>query len=147
MISYTHDKISCLLPADSEKLPVCFQTVSGQKNNADGKEWRVISESDFASGFVFTPVLQMPEKVTLTLEDNTDTHKVSPCLFQLTHTYTVSDSGFAAKYTLYNRDKSPAAYRLDSEPVFCLPLPEGTTANEYRLEISAVDAVLTAEND
>lgn len=142
MISYTHDKFSWLHTGEPDYFPV----VSGQRSDAERRDLRILSEKGFADAQEFTPVLQMPEKVAFTLEDNTATHNISPCLFKLTHTYTVNDSGFSAKYTFHNRDKCPVSYRLDSDPIFRIPLAEKASPDEYRLEISAVNAVLTAEN-
>ncbi len=145
LISFTQDNIPLISGECSDGQPVCFPVACESAGSGKEEEYCVLSENTLLSSPAFAPVLLMPEKVSFVLNGNAQTCAAFPHRFQLVHTYTVNENGFSAKFTAVNRDDKPFVYHPDTGNVFCLPIPEGASADEYCLEIASVDTAGKAE--
>ncbi|HEV7331558.1 MAG TPA: aldose 1-epimerase family protein [Flavisolibacter sp.] len=118
--------------------PVLFPTVGELKEKTyryNGKSYQ-LSRHGFAREKEFAVRDQQENAVTFTLESSAETLAVYPFEFIFSITYTVDESSLRVRYSVTNRGGTAMLFSVGGHPAFNVPLAEGTSYTDYRLEFS-----------
>ncbi|NTS43651.1 aldose 1-epimerase family protein [Flavisolibacter sp. BT320] len=121
--------------------PVLFPIVGELKDKTyryKGKSYQ-LSRHGFARDKEFTVSQQEESAVTFSLESNDETRAVYPFDFVFSLTYTLDEHSLRVRYGVSNRGNDEMLFSVGGHPAFNLPLAEGTTYTDYRLEFSRVE--------
>jgi galactose mutarotase-like enzyme len=111
----------------AQRSPILFPVVGWTRNNRmriKGKTYP-LGLHGFAAQQEFELVRQAPEEASFRLRDNEATRALYPFAFELTVTYRLSGTGFAAEFSVSNPGAEPMPYALGLHPGFVWPFAEG----------------------
>lgn len=102
--------------------PVCCSPKDG-KMAFDGVEYPMLKHG-FACLREFEPIYLTKDKVVLEQRETEETLRMFPFCYSLRAEYSVTESGFAAKFTVKNLDKNEMTFCLGGHPGFNCPMRE-----------------------
>ncbi|RYZ57108.1 MAG: aldose 1-epimerase family protein [Chitinophagaceae bacterium] len=118
--------------------PVLFPIVGELKEKSyryKGRSYQ-LSRHGFARDKEFTVSRQEESAVTFSLESSDETRAVYPFDFIFSLTYTLEANSLRVRYGVSNKGAEEMLFSVGGHPAFNLPLAEGTTYNDYRLEFA-----------
>ncbi len=129
--------------------PVLFPVVCSPKDGKmafDGVEYPM-PKHGFAMKMAFDPVYLTKNSVTLELRESEETLAMFPFRFTLAVTYTVSDDGFDAEFSVTNRDDREMTFCIGGHPGFNCPMEEGESFEDYRLIFDNAEGAVVSISD
>lgn len=96
-------------------------------------------------GFVKDTVLQVAEhtdsRIVFTMTDSPETRKCYPAAFRYTITYELVKNCLNVHVAVDNLDRQTIHFAVGGHPGFLLPLEDGLSYGDYRLQFSGADTV------
>ncbi len=139
LVSFVKDGREYVWQGDPEhwdgQAPILFPVVCSPKDGKiafDGVEYPM-PKHGFAMTKEFKPVFITKDAVTLELRESEETLAMFPFRFSLSVTYSVSDDGFDAAFTVKNLDEKEMTFCIGGHPGFNCPMAEGEGFEDYRL--------------
>ncbi len=121
--------------------PILFPTVGSTIDGSvkfEGKAYP-LTKHGFARKQTFRLLEATSDKLVYELFDSAATHEVYPYKFRLLITHTISDEGFATKYTVENIDNKPIWFCIGGHAGFRCPMHEGEQFSDYKLVFEKVE--------
>lgn len=121
--------------------PVLFPIVGTLKDNTYfyNNQAYHLSRHGFARDKEFTVDAQSSNTIQLSIVGDKDTEKVYPFSFKFSIIYTVKDSTLSVTYKADNTGEDVLLFSVGGHPAFQVPLVEGTSYNDYRLEFNETE--------
>lgn len=116
--------------------PICGRLTEG-KYTWKGQTYEMTLHG-FARHSTFTAEKVSAEAVTFLLCANEETKKVYPFDFAFRMTYTLTGSTVECRYDVANECEEDLPFAVGGHPGFNVPMEEGKTFEDYRLEFSCV---------
>jgi len=129
--------------------PVLFPVVCSPKDGKiafDGVEYPM-PKHGFAMSKNFSPVFVTKSAVTLELRESEETLAMFPFRFTLAVTYSVTDDGFDAEFTVENRDEREMTFCIGGHPGFNCPMDQDETFEDYRLVFDNAEGAVVSISD
>jgi galactose mutarotase-like enzyme len=134
-----------------KKSPVLFPIVGTLKNNQflhNGERYS-LTRHGFARDKDFKLTESSNNRVSLTLDADTETLAQYPFLFRFTIVYEIHKNKLSCSYQIFNIDVQPLYFSVGAHPAFKVPLEDTYQFNDYYLEFGQSESVgkwpITAE--
>ncbi len=109
------------------RFPASGYTIDGQPNQ--------MKIHGFASKSLFTPIVVEKDRLVLELTDSEDTLSQYPRHFSFRVEYALRERTLETTFHVLNRDEKTMYFGLGGHPGFRVPLEEGLSFEDYRLEL------------
>ncbi|EAC3181463.1 aldose 1-epimerase family protein [Listeria monocytogenes] len=125
--------------------PVLFPTVGRLVEDTylvDGKPYH-LGQHGFARDRDFQVIEQTEKSVRFELDADEDSLAVYPYKFKLSIIYTIEKNTVAVSYEVENTDNKRIYFSIGAHPAFNLPLTDGTTFEDYYLDLGTEENLET----
>ncbi|EAD6807373.1 aldose 1-epimerase family protein [Listeria monocytogenes] len=125
--------------------PVLFPTVGRLVDDTylvDGKQYH-LGQHGFARDRDFQVIEQTENMVRFELDADEDSLAIYPYKFKLSIIYTIEKNTVAVSYEVENTDNKRIYFSIGAHPAFHLPLTDGTTFEDYYLDLGTEENLET----
>ncbi|EHP2983849.1 TPA: aldose 1-epimerase family protein [Listeria monocytogenes] len=125
--------------------PVLFPTVGRLVDDTylvDGKQYH-LGQHGFARDRDFQVIEQTENTVRFELDADEDSLAIYPYKFKLSIIYTIEKNTVAVSYEVENTDNKRIYFSIGAHPAFHLPLTDGTTFEDYYLDLGTEENLET----